>query len=117
VLINKDGNLFNGKKDDDQVDCIIIHPETHYVNNRPHWLISVNNRKEYQIEKFGIAQYPLLVLAYRKNEFENNGVPADLIEVLENENVPSLVLSKGGYEVIIKDRDYNIINRYDIKIE
>lgn len=117
ILINKDGNLFNGKKDNNQVDCRIIHPETHYVNNRPNWLLSASSRKEYQIEKSKIVQYPLLVLAYRKNEFENNGVPTDLIEVLENENIPSLILGKGDYEIILKDKDYNIINRYDIKIE
>ena len=117
VLIDKNGNLFNGEKGNDQVDIRIIHPETQYVNNRPKWLLSVGNRKEYHLEKSKITQYPLLVLAYRKNEFENNGVPADIIEVFENENIPSLILDKGDYEIIMKDRDYNIINRYEIKIK
>jgi hypothetical protein len=117
VLIDKNGNLFNGEKSNDQVDIRIIHPETQYVGNRPNWLLSVGNRKEYHIESTKITQYPLLVLAYRKNEFENNGVPADIIEVFENENIPSLILDKGNYEIIMKDRDYNIINRYEIKIE
>ena len=117
VLINDNGNLFNGKKDNDQVDIIIIHPETQYVNNRPNWLLSIENRKEYNIEKSKITQYPLLVLAYRKNEFDNKGVPEDLIEIVENENIPSLILKKGDYEIIVKDSNYNIINRYEIKIE
>ena len=117
VLIDENGNLFNGGKNVDQVDCIVIHPETHYVNSRPNWLLRVENRKEYHIEKPKIVQYPLLVLAYRKNEFENNGVPSDIIEVFENENIPSLILDKGNYEIVIKDQEYNTINRYDIKIE
>jgi hypothetical protein len=117
VLIDENGNLFNGKKGNDQVDIRIIHPETQYVNNRPNWLLSVGNRKEYHIENYKITQYPLLVLAYRKNEFENNGVPADIVEVFENENISSLILGKGNYDIIMKDRDYNIINRYEIKIE
>ncbi|MDL2297368.1 hypothetical protein LJC68_09995 [Bacteroidales bacterium OttesenSCG-928-B11] len=117
VLIDENGNLFNGKKGNDQVDVRIIHPETHYINNRPNFLLGAGNRKEYHIEKSTIPQYALLVLAYRKNEFENNGVPADIIEVFENENIPSLILDKGNYEIIMKDKNYNIINRYEIKIE
>lgn len=117
VLIDKNGNSFNGKKGSDQVDVRIIHPETQYINNRPNWLLSVGNRKEYHIEKTKITQYPLLVLAYRKNEFENNGVPVDIIEVLENEKIPSFILEKGNYEIIMKDKNNNITNRYDIKIE
>lgn len=117
VLIDGDGNLFNGKKDNDQFDISVIHPETEYINNRPNWLLSLENRKEYQIEKFKITQFPLLVFAYRKNEFENSGVPVDIIEVIDSDNVPSLILDKGTYEIIIKDRKYNIINRYKIIVE
>jgi len=117
VLIDKNGNLFNGKKGNDQVDVRVIHPETHYVNKRPNWLLSVGNRKEYRIENSKITQYPLLVLAYRKNEFENSGVPVDIIEVFESEDVPFLILDKGNYDIIMKDRNYKIINRYEIKVE
>jgi hypothetical protein len=109
--------LFNGKKGNEQVDVRIIHPETHYVNNRPNWLLSIENRKEYRIENLKITQYPLLVLAYRKNEFENRGVPTDIIEVFESENAPFLILEKGDYDIIMKDRNYSIINRYEIKVE
>ena len=117
VLIDENGNLFNGKKGNDQVDIRIIHPETQYVNNRPNWLLSVGTKKEYHIENSKITQYPLLVLVYRENEFENNGVPADIIEVFENEKNPSLILDKGNYDIIMKDLNYSIINRFEIKIE
>ncbi|MDR0795405.1 MAG: hypothetical protein LBE79_05020 [Tannerella sp.] len=117
ILIDENENLFNGKKGNDQVDVRIIHPETQYINNRPNWLLSVGNRKEYHLESSKVTQYPLLVLAYRKNEFDNNGVPADIVEILENENIPSLILDKGSYEIIMKDRNYNIVIRYEIKIE
>ena len=117
VLKDENGNLFNGKKGNDQVDIRIIHPETQYINNRPNWLLSIGNRKEYHIENFKITQYPLLVLAYRKDEFANNGVPVDIVEILENENIPSLILGNGSYEIIMKGKNYNIINKYEIKIE
>lgn len=118
VLINENGNLFNMVgRNSDKVDCIIIHPETQYVNNRPHWVLSEDGRKGYHIEKSKIVQYPLLVLAYRKNEFDNNGIPTDVIEIVDNEIIPSLILGEGDYEIIIKDRDYNIIDRYDVKMK
>jgi hypothetical protein len=79
--------------------------------------LSIENRNEYQIEKSKLTHLPLLVFAYRKNEFENNGVPVDIVEVIERENVPPLILEKGNYEIIIKDSKYSIINRYDIKVE
>ncbi|MDN4165906.1 hypothetical protein QWY31_10355 [Cytophagales bacterium LB-30] len=117
VLIDGDGNLFNGKKGENRFDIIIIHPETHYIDKRPNWLLSLENRKKYQIEKSKINQLPILVFAYRKNEFENNGVPADIIEVIDSDSVPSLIIDRGSYEIIIKDIKYNIIDRYKITIE
>jgi len=117
ILIDENGNLFNGARNSNRVDCIIIHPITRYINNRPNWLLMNGNRKKYHIEKSKITQYPLLVFAYRKNEFDKNGVPADIIEIYENENVSPLILGKGDYEIIIKDKNYNTINRHSIKIE
>ncbi|WP_312553950.1 hypothetical protein [Empedobacter brevis] len=117
VLIDKNGNLFNGKKGNDQVDVRIIHPETRYVNNRPDWLLNGGNRKEYYPERSEMVQYPLLVMAYRNNEFENKGVPADMIEIIEKEAVPPLILGKGDFEIVIKDSTYKVIDRYNIKME
>jgi len=117
ILIDKDGKLFNGKKDSDQVDCKIIHPETQYINHRPAWLITEGNRRAYHIEKSKIVQLPLLVLAYRQNEFDNDGVPADVIEITDDENIPVLILYKGDYEIIMKDRGYDVVDRYDVHIE
>lgn len=117
VLIDEDDNLFNGKKDNDPFDISVIHPETKYINNSPNWLLNLENRKEYQIEKSKITQFPVLVFAYRKNEFENSGVPVDIIEVIDSDNVPSLILDKETYEIVIKNSKYKIIYRYEILLE
>ncbi len=117
VLIDNNNNPFNGKKGSDQVDARIIHPETHYINNRPDWLLKGSNRKEYYPERPVTAKYPLLVQAYRKNEFENKGIPADMIEILEKKSVSPLILGKGDFEIILKDSTYKVIHRYTIKIE
>ncbi|MGV0757419.1 hypothetical protein ACTS95_11300 [Empedobacter brevis] len=117
LLIDKNGNLFNGKKGNNQVDVRIIHPETRYINNRPDWLLNGGNRKEYYISQSKITQYPLLVLVYRKNEFKHDGVPTDMIEILENKPISPLILGKGNFEIIIKDSTYKVINNYNVQID
>ncbi|MDV7395985.1 hypothetical protein RZS08_31630, partial [Arthrospira platensis SPKY1] len=71
--------------------------------------MSVENRKEYQVDPSVLTQFPLLVLAYRKSEFQHNGVPADLIEIMDSHTVPPLILQKGSYEIIVKDTTYKLI--------
>lgn len=116
IMVNeKSGKIFNGSQTNDQVDCRIIHPITNYINNRPDWLLLNGKRKEYSIPKSKISEYPALVFAYRQNEFEQNGVPADLIEILNENEKKNLILEKGIYKVIIKNKDYKIISEFDIK--
>jgi hypothetical protein len=117
VLIDENGRLFNGNKNSDQVDCKIIHPQTHFIDGRPHWLFSAGNRKSVQIEQQIKTQYPLLILAYRNNEFDKNGIPADVIEIIENKEIPSLVLDSGEYEIVLKDSNYDVVDRYGVRIE
>ncbi|PZQ87953.1 MAG: hypothetical protein DI548_05320, partial [Flavobacterium johnsoniae] len=71
----------------------------------------------YTVPKSKITEYPVLVLAYRKNEYEKNGVPADIIEILNKETKTNLILDKGIYKIIIKDKNYKIIHEFDAKIK
>src|SRR5690606_40719135 len=59
----------------------------------------------------------LLVLAYRNNEFESNGIPADIVEITDSAPTSELYLSKGDYTIVMKDRNYNIVEEYNIEIE
>jgi hypothetical protein len=94
VLIDKDGQVFNGNKEIRQTDIVIIHPETKYIDNRPDWL--QNGKESYTIPSNKIKNSsPLLLLAYRENEFENNGVPTDIIEINDNKTSKKLYLTKG----------------------
>jgi hypothetical protein len=117
IMANESGKAFNGSATNDQTDCKIIHPLTEYINERPNWLFLNGERKEYTIPKSKISEYPILALAYRKNEFEQNGIPADLIEILNNESKTNLIIEKGTYKIILKDKNYKIINEFDAKIE
>lgn len=117
IMVNEAGKLFNGGETNDQTDCRIIHPITEYENERPDWLLLDGKRKTYTVPKSKITEYPVLVLAYRKNEYEQNGVPADIIEILNKETNTNLILDKGIYKIIIKDKNYKIIHEFDAKIK
>lgn len=116
VLIDKDGQVFNGNKEIRQTDIVIIHPETKYIDNRPDWL--QNGKESYTIPSNKIKNSsPLLLLAYRENEFENNGVPTDIIEINDNKTSKKLYLTKGNYTIVTKDKNYNIIEKYKVEIK
>lgn len=117
IMVNESGKTFNGSATNDQTDCKIIHPLTEYINERPNWLFLNGERKEYAIPKSKISEYPILALAYRKDEFEQNGIPADLIEILNTESYTNLILKKGIYKIIIKDKNYKIIDEFEIKLK
>jgi hypothetical protein len=116
ILINDKGETFNREKGNEKVDCSIIHPVTQYDNGRPTWLLLGGKRKIYSIPKYKIRQYPALVLAYRDGEFDLRGIPADVIEVLNETQSSSLVLDKGKFEIIVKNKDYKITDRYRKRI-
>lgn len=116
ILIDENGKVFNGKSESTQTDIVIIHPPTDYINNRPEWLS--NGKKVYVIPHRKIKKHrPLLILAYRNDEFENNGIPADIIEIIDNKIPRELYLRNGIYTIVMKDENYNIINKYNIEIK
>ena len=116
ILIDENEKVFNGKNEIKQTDIVVIHPPTNYINQRPDWLS--NGRKAYTIPLSKLKkQQSLLVFAYRNNEFENDGIPADIIEITSNNAPNELYLQKGNYTLIMKDEHYNIIDQYTIEIK
>lgn len=116
ILIDEKGNVYNGNKEINQTDIVIIHPQTEYINNRPNWL--AKDRKSYNIPLPKLEKHKsILVLAYRKNEFENKGIPADIIEITESKSTSTLYLPKGVYTIVLKDENYNIISSFNIDIK
>ncbi len=117
IMVDEKGKTFNGSKDSDQTDCRIIHPVSKYNFNRPTWLLSNGKKKWYKLPESKITDLPVLVFAYRIDEFDQNGVPCDIIEITQINNPGHLALSPGNYEIIIKDKNYNIIGRYQEEIK
>jgi hypothetical protein len=113
VMINNDGNTFHGPIDNPKkFDCSIIHPVTKYNYARPDWLTLSGKRKIYTIPNLKIKEFPVLVMAYRIDEFEKDGIPADVIEILDKSNKGNLILEKGSYKIVIKNKDYKIVNEF-----
>ena len=117
IMVNAKGKTYNGEINDNRADCRIIHPVTLYKNERADWLTLEGRRKTFHIPTNSISEYPVLVMAYRNNEFEQEGVPADIIEIINKEQKVDLVLDKGNYRIIIKNRDYKIIQDYKQQIK
>jgi len=112
IMVDASGKTFNGGVENYQTDCRIIHPSTKYRNDRPNWLLLSGERKVYKIPSSKITEYPVLILAFRINEFEQNGIPADIIELINKSQTGNLILDKGIYKIIVKDKNYKIVNEY-----
>ena len=116
IMVNGKGKIYNGERDDNKADCRIIHAVSVYNNGRPDWLSLNGRRKAFHIPSNSISEYPVLVMAYRNNEFEQEGIPADITEITNKEQTVDLVLDKGNYRIIVKNRDYKIVQDYKQKI-
>ncbi len=106
VLIDDNGQVFNGKDAVDHFDILVYHPRTKYINNRPDWLfgLSSNNFVEIDKGKIEIDKYPILVKAYLANE-EYMATPVDIVELDSFEDTTRLVLKNGAYRIIIINKD------------
>ncbi|WP_069660867.1 hypothetical protein [Arcticibacter eurypsychrophilus] len=116
VLVSHDDRVYNGDTGSEQTDIVVIHPKANFIEGRPDWFIKNKHKHTIPSSKLGTHQ-TALVFAYRNNEFEDNGVPADIIEISEKSPSKNLYLQSGLYEIVIKDEGYKIINRYNIKVK
>lgn len=117
IMVNAEGKIYNGAVNDNETDCRIIYPVSTYTNDRPDWLALDGRRKAFHIPTNSITEYPVLVMAYRNNEFEQGGIPADVTEITNEDQVVDLILDKGDYRIVVKNKDYKIIQDYQQKIK
>lgn len=115
VLTDENQVPYNGEDKELYTDVKIIHPVTEYVKGRPGWMLN-GNRKFYKIPKSGISKFPVLIQAYRKGEFEKKGIPADIIELNSSKDSRFMILDKGKYDIIILNREYKVIRRFETTV-
>lgn len=116
VLKDENQGIYNGEDKELYTDVKIIHPITKYVKGRPNWMLT-DNRKLYKIPASEVSEYPALIFAYRKEEYEQKGIPADIIELKTSKDNRYLILDKGNYDIVIKDREYKVMNRFEKTIK
>lgn len=116
IMVNEQGKTYNGDINNDKADCRIIYPESSYTNGKPDWL-RLEGRKAFTVLTSSISEYPILVLAYRKNELEQEGIPADVTEIISKDETSDLILDKGDYRIIVKDKNYKTIQNYQQTIK
>lgn len=115
VLINEQ-QIYNGHPEKWQTDIVVIHPITTHKHGRPHW--KTTGKSAYQVPKSRLKTHDtLLILAYRAGEFENNGIPADIIEMTNPKTPQELYLSGGTYTIVLKNKDYKILDKYSVNVE
>ena len=104
VFVDGEDKAFNGFKGFNQFDVRVFHPRSTYLHGRPQWLLLNGKRKPYILrpEQLTIG-FPCLVLAYRENEGNPQGVPADVIEIASPEDQKALILAKGGYTLEVRN--------------
>lgn len=112
ILKDKDQVVYNGEDKELFTDIKIIHPITQYKKGRPGWMLT-ENRKWYEVPASQVPEYPVLVMAYRKGEFEREGIPADIIELNDSKDTRFLILNKGNYDIVMMDRKYKVVKKFD----
>jgi len=116
ILEDNQKNIFNGNATIKQTDVVVLHPVTTYTDNKPDWYTA--NKKSYMIPFGNYSQLnTALVFAYRLNEFEQQGVPVDIVEVTNQKQDYKLHLPKGQYEIVIKNQQHQAVNQYYIQIK
>ena len=104
-------------KEKNRLDIQVFHPRTTYINGRPDWLYMNGQRDAFMIEdKYLVLGYPLLVFAYYIGENIEKAIPIDVFEIKSKEDIKSLVLPKGNFNIIIKNKENKII-KYKISNE
>lgn len=116
VMLDSTGHPYRGEAAVPQTDIVVVHPRTYFLHGRPTWWIG--SKKEYwlQPEDLGTTR-PLMLLAYRTGEAAAGGVPADVVECLEEGKIRPLLLEPGNYEVIIQNQAYETICTLQVRID
>lgn len=116
IMTNPEATVFNGFGISNQTDLVVLHPVTTYRNGWPDW--STTGRKEYWLPQRKRKKYPgtVQVLVYRPGEYENMGIPVTITELQPGINKP-LYLQCNHYTVIIRNKEYVVIDRFSVVVK
>jgi len=104
VFMDSTGTLFGSPRGKNCYDACVYHPRTIYKHGRPDWVFA-NGRQPIFLRGAVTLPFPCMVFVYHDGEDYSKAVPADIVE-LKNEddaNHKALALGKGDYYIIIRD--------------
>lgn len=115
ILVDKNGNIFNGENSDFYTDAVIIGATTHYENGKPNWMLE-KGKIYYAIPQIP-KQKSVLVHAYKEGEYKRQGIPEDITEIESWDGNNYLILGKGNYDLIYLNEEYKTVKSEKIKIK
>lgn len=116
ILIDNSNKPLNYERQESFTDIAVLHPTTKYVNNRPNWLFGSQNKDvPIQLTDLEIS-FPVMVLAYFKDENINKAVPADIIEIKSKDDKGHFALKKGEYNIVVNNMQ-NESFRFEIRVK
>jgi hypothetical protein len=110
VLLNEDGQAFNGVDTVAHFDVLVYHPGTKYYRNRPDWLHKLEGSYMVEVDrsKMPLGNYPVMVQAKISTD-DVNATPLDRIELESPVDETPLLLRKGVYKVKITDKNGAVV--------
>lgn len=116
VLVDKNNNPYRYEERKAWSDIAVFQPQINYKGGRPDWLL-INNRKLIEIDLSDLKiDFPVMILAYKKDENINKAVPIDIVEAENIKDNSSLVLKKGTYTIVVVDKKNNAL-KFEKEIE
>ncbi|MGC1516391.1 MAG: hypothetical protein WA810_12510, partial [Maribacter sp.] len=105
VLINKKGEPMKVEEYERWTDLAVFHPKTKSIAGRPHWLFENGNKTvPVHLNDINIS-FPVMVLAFKKDEDVKTSVPMDIVEVEHKTDFINLSLKKGEYEIVVTNQE------------
>ena len=103
ILLNKNGKPLKYIRREAFTDIAVLHPTTKYLNGRPNWLFD-SQKKDVKINLKDInISFPVMALAYLKNEDINKAIPTDIIEIKYRNKIGHFALENGIYNIVINN--------------
>ncbi|MEO1438216.1 MAG: hypothetical protein AAFV80_21925 [Bacteroidota bacterium] len=102
VLLNLEGQAYQGPNGMNHFDLLIYHPPTRMVNGRPHWIAEHPELQPHELQLLPRTAFPLLAKAYNYGEDIKKATPIDVIEVANNDVPRVFYLPKGTYLIDVE---------------
>jgi len=107
------GEVWNPKGYDGLYDAQVFWPNITYQNERPQYLTSQKGFSRYYIPSNRLKPNTI-IQAFLKNELIKP-VPIDQVIIDEIEKIYALILPKGEFTIIVKDKEGSTIDQFDIE--